>query len=290
MATLRKNKGSALTYDELDQNQVEAAHRVAGSSISEDLSLSSNQSSILVGDSITVASGKTVTLRDSASIDLIKPQDVQSLSLRKPIQTPGSIVQVQYYQITKRNLVRFTVGNVGVGNVVGIDPSDISDVNRITLPRGYDGADGRDNNKLGVFSVVITPQYANSVIKIEAMINGEWSDDTYTYRTGWGFARQVDGKFTFLKGDASGDEFGDADRVEAIAPTVRSHFSDQDNDTMESANYAYFDTPNTTSPIRYHVTCRGTNSTTFHVNRTANDDSTNDLVTTSFISATEIAQ
>ena len=289
MVTLRKNKGSALTFDEMDQNQVEAAHRI-GEGITESISLSGKQNSVLFADDITIPSGKTVTLRDSASIDLIKPQDVQSLSLRKPIQTPGSIVQVQYYQITKRNLVRFTVGNTAVPNVVGIDPADIADVNRITLPRGFDGAGGRDNNKLGVFSVVITPKYANSVIKIEAMVTGEWTDDTYTYQTGWGFARQVDGKFTFLKGDASGDEHGDADRVEAIAPTTRSHHGDNDDNTPEMTFYAYFDTPNTTSPIRYHVTCRGTTNNTFYVNRSADDNGTNDLVTTSFISATEIAQ
>lgn len=256
---------------------------IGQTSLNENISLSGTDNSLLIGNNITVASGKTITLRDSASIDIIKPQDIQSLSLRKPIQTPGSIVQVQYYQITKQDIVRFTVGNAAVANVVGIDPSDITSSKRITLPRQYDGADDRPN--AGVFSVVITPKYANSVIKIEAMVTGEWTDDTYTYQTGWGFARQVDGKFTFLKGDAGSDE-----RLEAIAPTVRNHFNDNDDVTMEMAFYAYFDTPNTTRPIRYHVTCRGVNNNTFNVNRTANDDNTGDLSTTSFISATEIAQ
>lgn len=282
MATLRKTKGTALTYDELDANFTEAQFRIGTTTLNEDISLSGKQSSLLIGDSITVASGKTITLRDSASIDLISPQDVQSLSLRKPIQIPGSIVQVQYYQITKKDVVRFTVGNNEVANVMGIDPSDVTDANRITLPRNFDGTEQPNS---GVFSVVITPKFANSVIKIEAMVTGEWTDDTQTYRTGWGFARQVGGKFTFLKGDAGSD-----DRVEAIAPTTRSHYADQDDNTPEMAFYAYFDTPNTTSPIRYHVTCRGSANTTFNVNRSADDNGTNDLSTTSFISATEIAQ
>jgi hypothetical protein len=279
MVTLRKNKGSALTYDEMDQNQVEAAHRVAGSSISEDLSLSGKQSSILIGDDITIASGKTVTLRDSASIDIINPEDAKSLSLRKPIQAPGSIVQVQYYQITATNTVRFTVGNTGVATAMQVD--NISSASRITLPNMVPGEFPGVNN--GVFSVVITPKYSNSVIKIEAMVNGEWTDDTYTHKTGWGFARQVDGGMTFLKADPF------ETRLACVAPTSRSYFGDNDASTPECANYSYFDIPNTTKSIRYHVTCLGTNSNTFRVNRTADDGSDHQRFT-SFISATEIAQ
>jgi hypothetical protein len=278
MVTLRKNKGSALTYDEMDQNQVEAAHRVAGSSISEDLSLSGKQSSILIGDDITIASGKTVTLRDSASIDIINPEDAKSLSLRKPIQAPGSIVQVQYYQITETNTVQFTVGNTGVATAMQVD--NISSASRITLPRMVSTL---EDGNVGVFSVVITPKYSNSVIKIEAMVNGEWTDDTYTFQTGWGFARQVDGGMTFLKADPF------ETRLACVAPTSRSHYNDNDASTPECANYSYFDIPNTAKSIRYHVTCLGNNNNTFRVNRTADDGSDHQRFT-SFISATEIAQ
>jgi len=278
MVTLRKNKGSALTYDEMDQNQVEAAHRVAGSSISEDLSLSGKQSSILVGDDITIASGKTVTLRDSASIDIINPEDAKSLSLRKPIQAPGSIVQVQYYQITAINLVQFSVGNTGFATAMQVD--NISSASRITLPRMVSTT---EDGQVGVFSVVITPKYSNSVIKIEAMVNGEWTDDSFTYQTGWGFARQVDGGMTFLKADPF------ETRLACVAPTSRSHFGDNDASTPECTNYSYFDIPNTTKSIRYHVTCLSASTNTFRVNRTA-DDGSNHQRFTSFISATEIAQ
>jgi len=287
MVTLRKNKGSALTYDEMDQNQVEAAHRVAESSISEDLSLSGKQSSILVGDDITIASGKTVTLRDSASIDIIETSDLKSLTQSKSLYRPGATIQTQFMQITTAGTHRFLCDREH-GRPSSTNPETYG-----TYPWGNSApyfCVGFNDGSIGprFFGINIKPDSANSAIKLEAQVCGEWSVATTSQDSMWGFARQINGgSYTFL-GNTS-DPF--TIRNNGVMPNFTSQDGTDVASTMESSIFTFFDFPNTTELVTYHVVVASENSREFRLNRTWSDtEAVNYERGTSFICGTEIAQ
>jgi hypothetical protein len=284
MVTLRKNKGSALTYDEMDQNQVEAAHRVAASSISEDLSLSGKQSSILVGDDITIASGKTVTLRDSASIDIIKTADLISLTQGNPLYRPGATIQTQFKQITTATDHRFLC-SADQGRPVSTNSETYG-----TYPWGASApyfCVGQ-NGGARFFGINIRPSHVNSVIKLEAQVCGEWNVASTSQDSMWGFARQINrGSYTFL-GNTS-DPF--TVRNNGVMPNFTSQDGTDVDSTMESSIFTFFDFPNTVELVTYHVVVASGNSREFRLNRTwSNSESINYERGTSFICGTEIAQ
>jgi hypothetical protein len=71
------------------------------------------------------------------------------------------------------------------------------------------------DTEISSLAVNITPVSTNSIIKIEAMVNGEWADAASIYN--------------------------------------RSYISADASSTPESAVYSYFDTPSTTSQVTYKV-------------------------------------
>jgi hypothetical protein len=100
------------------------------------------------------------------------------------------------------------------------------------------------DKEISVLAVNITPASTNSIIKIEAMVNGEWGNHGATYNSTWFFYRDS----TKLSAPAAGSR-----NVGIMMGTSLSYPATDASSTPETANYMYFDTPSTTSQITYKV-------------------------------------
>ena len=133
-------------------------------------------------------------------------------------------------------------------------------------------------------AVNITPSSTSSIIRIDAMVNGEWSTyQSASYNSVWFFYRDSTKLSTpASSGRAVGIHMGTGITIESANA----------GSTPEHAFYSYFDTPSTTSQITYKVgVYQGTGSNiTWYTNRTVGDaDGYQYERGTSFISVTEIA-
>ena len=167
----------------------------------------------------------------------------------KIIMPQGGIIQTQYTMFTGTNTISTSLG----ADIVVTD-----------------------------LTVNITPQSSSSVIKLEGMVNGEWSNGTATYNSGVFFFRDN----TKLSHPTAGS------RPTSIAPFSLSIWTSDAASTAESTGtFQYYDTPNTTSQITYKVGIITTTAgAVFHLNKTVNDlDSNGYERFISLISATEIA-
>ena len=140
------------------------------------------------------------------------------------------------------------------------------------------------NVSLDHLAVNITPISTSSIIKIDAMVNGEWSTyQSASYNSVWFFYRDSTKLSTpASSGRAVGIHMGTGLTIESANA----------GSTPEHAFYSYFDTPSTTSQITYKVgVYQGTGSNiTWWTNRTVSDvDGYQYERGTSFISVTEIA-
>lgn len=123
----------------------------------------------------------------------------------------GSIIQVQHTQFT--------------------GTSDIS-------------IDAATDTVLTDLTVNITPTSTSSIIKIEAMVNGEWSNADGAINGVWFFFRDT----TKLSHAAAGNR-----PVGILMNTADGFYALDQDSTAEHAYYSYFDTPSTTSQITYKV-------------------------------------
>lgn len=140
------------------------------------------------------------------------------------------------------------------------------------------------NVSLDHLVVNITPISTSSIIRLDAMVNGEWSTyQSASYNSVWFFYRDSTKLSTPVSsGRAVGIHMGTGITIESANA----------GSTPEHAFYSYFDTPSTTSQITYKVgVYQGTGSNiTWWTNRTVSDsDGYQYERGTSFISATEIA-
>ena len=140
------------------------------------------------------------------------------------------------------------------------------------------------NVSLDHLAVNITPISTSSIIRLDAMVNGEWATyQSASYNSVWFFYRDSTKLSTPVSsGRAVGIHMGTGITIEAA----------NTSSTPEHAVYSYFDTPSTTSQITYKVgVYQGTGSNiTWYTNRTGGDlDGYQYERGTSFISATEIA-
>lgn len=181
---------------------------------------------------------------------IIKADRVQSTSNGFVLPPAGGIIQTQYLQYTSTTTV-----SIANATDVAIDH----------------------------LAVNITPIATNSIIRLDAMVNGEWSTQSASYNSVWFFYRGS----TKLSGPAAGNR--DVGVLMGTAITIESANA---GSTPEQAYYSYFDTPSTTSQVTYKVGVRqgvGSALTWYH-NRTLYDsDGVQYERGTSFISATEIA-
>ena len=135
------------------------------------------------------------------------------------------------------------------------------------------------NGTVDVLSVNITPKSTSSIIKLDAHIFHEWSDQGDATNSVWFFYRDS----TLLKAPSAGS------RPCGISMSRLSHHSNDAGSSPEIAYYSYFDAPNTTNQITYKVGFLVRFNRTIYINRTVTDNDNNSHERgVSFISATEI--
>tara|TARA_B100001057_G_scaffold492891_1_gene586225 strand:+ start:2343 stop:2867 length:525 start_codon:yes stop_codon:yes gene_type:complete len=131
-----------------------------------------------------------------------------------------------------------------------------------------------------VLSVNITPKSTSSIIRLDAHIFHEWSNQHAAYNGVWFFYRDTT-KLAHAQ---------DGNRLSGISMSTLSYGSIEGTSTPEIASYSYFDSPNTTSQITYKIGHLNYGTYTLAVNRTSNDGNTTQYERgISFISATEKA-
>ena len=113
------------------------------------------------------------------------------------------------------------------------------------------------DTEISVLSVNITPVSTNSIIKIEAMVNGEWGGQAAIYNSAWFFYRDS----TKLAAPVASNR-----NSGILMGTSLSYEASDASSTPENAVYSYFDTPSTTSQITYKVGVRQSESSAINWN------------------------
>lgn len=179
---------------------------------------------------------------------ILKADRVQSTSNGFVLPPAGGIIQTQYTQFTGTSEVSISAGT---------------------------------DTALTDLTVNITPISTSSIIRIDAMVNGEWNTQEATYDNVWFFYRDT----TKLSHPAAGSR-----NVGVMMGTSLTYYSSDSASTPEHVTYSYFDTPSTTSQITYKVGVKQGNGYNWFLNRTVTDtDNASYERGTSFISVTEIA-
>jgi len=251
MATLRKTKGSALTFDELDANFNEAQFRIGSTTINENIVLSDNQSSFLIGDNITLASGKSITLNGSSTLNVLSSANIQAAAgISQRTYEPGEIVQIKYKRLDE-------ITSLGTNSAdTGIITTDYTEFGRLVafLPLQID----------------ITPKFSDSLIKLTARIHGEATNSN----SGWLIGEYNSTQKLFQIIRRAGYEGYNAQRQRDQQNTYVADLYDGDNNsTLRLSNFAYYDKPGTTSQKIYCMIYTSTTDNTnyvFRLNRTSN--------------------
>lgn len=161
------------------------------------------------------------------------------------------------------------------GGILQVQYTQTDATSSISCPSNVD-------TEISVLSVNITPVSTNSIIKIEAMVNGEWTSATSNYNSPWFFYRDS----TKLSASTAGSR-----NVGILMSSSISIYTSDAGSSPEMAFYSYFDTPNTTSQITYKVGVNQAqaNTQTWHLNKTVVDtDNMNYERGVSYICVTEI--
>lgn len=136
------------------------------------------------------------------------------------------------------------------------------------------GTDGKLNN----LSVNITPVSTSSKIFIQSHVTFEGS--VVDHEIVWMFFRDD----TALKAPTAGS------RRSGISMGSTAYYADDRASTGSTAVYQYFDEPNTTSQVTYHVGLMSRIAVNMYINRTKDDtDNAHHERGISYISVTEIA-
>ena len=161
------------------------------------------------------------------------------------------------------------------GGIIQVQYTQFTSTNTVTMSAGVDTA-------LTDLTVNITPASTSSIIKVEAMINGEWGTSQGGATDGvWFFFRDT----TKLSHAASGNR-----NVGVLMGTGITYYAEDPNSTPEHAYFTYFDSPSSTSQITYKVGVNQRNGYDWHLNRTVSDsDADTNERGISFICVTEIA-
>tara|TARA_Y100001972_G_C7452722_1_gene231608 strand:+ start:33 stop:563 length:531 start_codon:yes stop_codon:yes gene_type:complete len=141
------------------------------------------------------------------------------------------------------------------GNIIQIQRTQFTGTSDVSIAAATDTV-------LTDLTVNITPTSTSSIIKIEAMVNGEWENADGAVNGVWFFYRDT----TKLSHAAAGN------RVVGILMNTADGFYAADHDsTPEHAYYSYFDTPNTTSQITYKVGVHQKTGYDWSLNKTQGD-------------------
>ena len=137
------------------------------------------------------------------------------------------------------------------------------------------------NTVITDLTVNITPVSSSSIIKIDAMVNGEWSHQNGATDSVWFFYRDS----TKLSHPAAGNR-----TVGVTQGTSITYDQSDGSSTGEHVYYSYFDTPSSTSQITYKVGVFQNDGYDWSLNRTqADTDNPQYERGISFICVTEIA-
>ena len=142
---------------------------------------------------------------------VLKVDNIQNSSGGFVIPPAGGIIQTQYTQIDATSVISCA---------------------------------SQTGTEISVLAVNITPVSTNSIIKIEAMVNGEWADSSSGWDSTWFFYRDS----TKLSASAAGNR-----NVGIFMGTSLTYVNSDASSTPEHAVYSYFDTPGTTSQVTYKV-------------------------------------
>jgi len=186
------------------------------------------------------------------------------------------------------------IGNNAVTGAKLASTLDLSD-KTLTMPTGavlqvkytiYDTASSIATNAnttttLTNLQVDITPSATNSIIRLDAMVNGEFSSYGYNFNSTWFFLRDS----TKLSAPAAGS------RTTGVRIGTSASFSSDSSSTPDGSYFTYFDSAHsTTSAITYSVGVNTHTAATWYENRTVSDSNTFEFERgISFICATEIA-
>ena len=171
--------------------------------------------------------------------------------------------------------ISLAAGDLPAGSQLQVQRTQFTGTNSISI------SGSRTDTVLTDLTVNITPTSTSSVIRLDAMINGEWSTMAHGTDAVWFFYRDS----TKLSHTSANNR-----NVGILMGTAITYYTADQNSTPEQAQYSYFDTPSTTSQITYKVGVSIVTASTWYLNRTVGDtDNTSWERGISFISATEIA-
>ena len=161
------------------------------------------------------------------------------------------------------------------GNIIQIQRTQFTGTNTVSISAAT-------NTVVTDLTVNITPTSTSSIIKIEAMVNGEWENSDGAVNGVWFFYRDT----TKLSHAAAGNR-----PVGILMNTADGFYSSDHDSTPEHAYYSYFDTPSTTSQITYKVGVYQKNGYDWSLNMCQGDTSNTDAYERgiSNITVTEIA-
>ena len=171
-------------------------------------------------------------------------------------------------------LTKVRAGGYASGGIIQVQHTLVSSTSQWTVTA--------DTDKLITsLAVDITPISTSSIIKIEAMVNGEWSTTNTPYNSTWFFFRDS----TKLSAPSAGSR-----NVGILMGSADTYTAADAGSTPELIGYSYFDTPNTTSQVTYTVGVRNHVTGYWYLNRTVDDTDNNQAERgVSMICVTEIA-
>ena len=281
MATLRKTKGSALTFDEMDANFNEAQFRIGSKTINDDFTLGEGQSALFIGDSLSIKTGVTVDLTGDANITVVPLDTIERFSGR---YQHGDTVQTVVHRT----------------DVVGkLFPCVATTVSAF--------GSSEHINAIQDLSIKIRPKFANSIILIEGVIFGEGDHDLgYVMLRDWNPSTDQYGGGAYItdtgfegynpKALRLKQAVGGAANENARLGQLGSYNDGSDtNSTPQNTPIMWFGKPNTTNDVVYSIGIISGQANAFMLNSAYgyagnNINSPNYEHGISFMKATEIFQ
>ena len=141
------------------------------------------------------------------------------------------------------------------GRIIQVQRTQFTSTNNVTSSANADTV-------VTDLTVNITPTSTSSIIKIEAMVNGEWSTQSGA----------ADGTWFFYKDSTKLSHAAAGSRNVGILMGTSITFATADQDSTPEHNYySYFDAPSSTSQITYKVGFNSAAGYTWHLNKTVTD-------------------
>ena len=176
--------------------------------------------------------------------------------------------------ITSNNISTYVLNNLPSGSVLQVQYTQFINTNTFSQTANTE-------KLLSDLSVSITPLYASSILKLDAMVCGEHGNTSNVFNTVWYFDRSGS--------KVAAPQVGTTRKTGIAIGNTIGYDAANASTTPEMVNYTYFDTPNTLAPLTYTVAMLSHSAGTWYLNRNVSDaDDLNNERGTSFICVTEI--